>query len=172
MKKLLTCILLCILLCGCVKSENILIYTYDKIVAQMSLETMGLYKKQIQWYNLNLYSVYPDIGFERSFDSVLDIVDGVIGYVEIPGLSVQVPIYHVPHEDGFYLNCYSAFPRGWKGEHSELYTDLPLRMQTGDVFYVHILDEVLSYQIREGRDGCCDLICNGSIYAGTYIVED
>ena len=50
MKKLLTCILLCILLCGCVKSENILIYTYDKIVAQMSLETMGLYKKRIQWY--------------------------------------------------------------------------------------------------------------------------
>ena len=86
---------------------------------------------------------------------------GIMGYVEIPKISIDLPIYHGTGTDsldrgtGHLLG--SSLPVGGESTlaiitgHSgmasqKMFTDLE-QLQEGDVFYLHILDEVLAYQV-------------------------
>ncbi len=88
---------------------------------------------------------------------------GIMGYVEVPSLNIYLPIYHGTETDslergvGHLLG--SSLPVGGSSTHTiltghsgmasqRLFTDLP-QMQAGDVFYLHILDEVLAYQVDQ-----------------------
>ena len=88
---------------------------------------------------------------------------GIMGYVEVPSLNIYLPIYHGTGTDslergiGHLLG--SSLPVGGNSTHTiltghsgmasqRLFTDLP-QMQAGDVFYLHILDEVLAYQVDQ-----------------------
>jgi len=96
------------------------------------------------------------------YTSVLNI-NGTIGYIEIPIIDVSLSIYHdtsdevlqkgVGHMKG------SAFPIGGEGNHSVLtghsglstakfFDDLE-QMEKGDVFYIHILNETLAYEVDQ-----------------------
>lgn len=173
MKKVIICFMICLLFAGCKETEtDSIIESYSKEVEQMSPERLKLQKELVRWYNGNLYSDRPDVGFERSHDGILNIVDGMMGYVEIPGVEQIFPIYHDLRDDGFYSEPYSPFPSGIQGEHAELYTMLPLELQKGDIFSIHILDEVFTYQIEAEETEDCKLNCDGVIYFGTRIVED
>ena len=89
--------------------------------------------------------------------------DGLIGYIRIPRISVSLPIYHttteavlargVGHLEG------SALPVGGAGTHSvlsahrglpsaALFTDLNL-LETGDHFYIYVLDRTLAYEVDQ-----------------------
>ncbi len=89
--------------------------------------------------------------------------DGVMGYIEIPAINCLLPIYHgadaeslskgVGHLQG------TSLPVGGTGSHAvlsahtgtpnrELFTNLD-QLETGDVFYLHILDEILAYQVDQ-----------------------
>lgn len=87
--------------------------------------------------------------------------DGIMGYVEIPKISVQLPIYHGTGSDslergvGHLLG--SSLPIGGSGTHTiltghsgmasqKMFTDL-VQMEMSDVFYLHVLDETLAYQV-------------------------
>lgn len=98
------------------------------------------------------------------YESVLAVSDeGLMGFVEIPAIDVRLPVYHgtdaqtmekgIGHLEG------SSLPTGGKGTHAvlaghtglrgaKLFTDLD-ELEKGDVFYLHILDQILTYQIRE-----------------------
>ena len=88
-------------------------------------------------------------------------VDGVIGYIEIPKISVDLPIRHgtssavlaggVGHLYG------TSLPVGGKGTNSVLaahrgvpsavlFTRLD-ELEKGDCFYIHVLDETLAYKV-------------------------
>ncbi len=88
---------------------------------------------------------------------------GIMGYVEVPSLDIYLPIYHGTGTDsldrgiGHLLG--SSLPVGGDSTHSiltghsgmasqRLFTDLP-QMAVGDVFYLHILNEVLAYQVDQ-----------------------
>ena len=89
--------------------------------------------------------------------------DGLIGYIRIPRISVSLPIYHttteavlargVGHLQG------SALPVGGAGTHSvlsahrglpsaALFTDLNL-LETGDHFYIYVLNRTLAYEVDQ-----------------------
>lgn len=89
--------------------------------------------------------------------------NGVIGYIEIPVIDVYLPIYHgtgdavlqvgVGHIEG------TSLPVGGEGTHAvlsghrglpsaRLFTDLDAMVE-GDLFYLHILDETLTYQVDQ-----------------------
>ena len=87
--------------------------------------------------------------------------NGIMGYVEIPKIEVNLPIYHGTEADtleqgiGHLLG--SSLPVGGESTHSvltghsgmasqKLVTDLP-QLEEGDVFYLNILDEMLAYQV-------------------------
>ena len=98
------------------------------------------------------------------YDSQLNIAgNGTMGYVEIPKINVNLPIYHGTGNDslergvGHLLG--SSLPVGGKSTHSiltghsgmatqKMFTDLE-QLAVGDVFYLHILDETLAYQVIE-----------------------
>ncbi|MGN0204430.1 MAG: class C sortase [Coprococcus sp.] len=88
---------------------------------------------------------------------------GIMGYIEIPVISVYLPIYHgtaastlengIGHLEG------TSFPVGGKNTHavltghtginkSKMFTDLT-ELEEGDLFFVHVLEDTLAYQIYE-----------------------
>ena len=115
--------------------------------------------------------------------------DGIMGYVEIPLIQVNLPIYHGTDSDtlevgiGHLLG--SSLPVGGLNTHSvltahsgmanqKMFSDLD-RLDLGDVFYLQVLGETLAYQvdqintvlphdttflgIEEGEDHCTLVTC-------------
>lgn len=92
--------------------------------------------------------------------------DGVMGYLSIPKINVKHAIYHgtgdkvlqtgIGHLNG------TKLPIGGESTHSvlaahrglpsaRLFTDLD-QIKKGDMFYVHVLDEILAYQVDQILD--------------------
>lgn len=92
--------------------------------------------------------------------------DGVMGYLSIPKINVKNAIYHgtgdkvlqtgVGHLNG------TKLPIGGESTHSvlaahrglptaRLFTDID-QLKKGDMFYIHVLDEVLAYQVDQILD--------------------
>ena len=93
-----------------------------------------------------------------SFDST-----GYMGAIEIPDISVKLPIYHgtdaevLEHGAGHLEG--SSLPVGGPGTHAvlsghtglntaKMFTDLT-EMEKGDLFFIHILDETLAYKVND-----------------------
>lgn len=89
--------------------------------------------------------------------------DGIMGYVNIPAISVRLPIYHgtddATLEIGIGHLLGSSLPVGGESTHailtahsgmasSKMFTDLP-QLKTGDVFYLQVLGETLAYQVDQ-----------------------
>lgn len=99
---------------------------------------------------------------DTEYWTVLNVAkDGVMGYLSIPKINVRLAIYHgveeevlqtgIGHLDG------TKLPIGGEGTHSvlaahrglpsaRLFTDIDQLMK-GDRFYIHILDEILAYEV-------------------------
>ena len=112
-------------------------------------------------YNTRLLSGDPMDAEE--YLSILDFGDGIMGSIRIPKIDVDMPIYHGVSEKALSHGAghmpESAFPIGGEGNHAvltghtglpsaKLFTDLT-KLEIGDLFYVHILGEVLCYQVDQ-----------------------
>lgn len=117
-------------------------------------------------YNSRLKSLNFELTEEEyeEYNAVLNVSGtGIMGYVQIPTINVNLPIYHgtdervlaiaVGHIEG------TSLPVGGKGTHSvisghrglpsaKLFSDLDL-LREGDVFTVSVLDRVLTYQVDQ-----------------------
>lgn len=100
----------------------------------------------------------------ESYDDLLNLHgSGLMGYVEIPKIDVNLPIYHGTSEEvlqkgiGHLLG--SSLPIGGAGFHSvltghsglagaKLFSDLD-QLAPGDTFFLHILGETLAYEVTE-----------------------
>ena len=99
----------------------------------------------------------------ENYVNQLDISgSGIMGYVEIPEIGVNLPIYHGTGADsldrgtGHLLG--SSLPVGGESTHTvitghsgmasqKMFTDLE-QLREGDIFYLHVLDETLAYEVR------------------------
>ncbi len=109
-----------------------------------------------------VYSQAALIAASEDYDSQLNVSgNGIMGHIEIPQIRVNLPIYHGTGTDtlergiGHLLG--SSLPVGGTGTHAiitghsglasqKMFTDLE-QLQEGDVFYLHVLNEVLAYQV-------------------------
>lgn len=98
------------------------------------------------------------------YDAVLNLSgSGLMGYVVVPQLGIDLPIYHGTSEEvlqkGVGHLVGTSLPIGGEGCHSvltghsgvagkKLFSDLG-QLQVGDVFYLHVLDKTLAYQVTE-----------------------
>ena len=88
---------------------------------------------------------------------------GIMGYLEIPCISVNLPIYHGTDaeilERGVGHLAASSIPVGGKSTHSvltghtglssaKLFTDLT-EMKKEDLFFIHVLDRTLAYKVDQ-----------------------
>lgn len=89
--------------------------------------------------------------------------DGAMGSLEIPAIGVDLVIYHGTDEEVLQKGVGhlqgSSLPIGGTGTHSvlsahtglsskKLFTDLD-QLEEGDVFYIHVLNEDLAYQVDQ-----------------------
>ena len=153
--------------------QNKLISNYEKIVDDMSDEDFSQEWQNAQAFNETISgnNVFADVFGEKSKDSenseynrVLNVNnDGIMGYISIPEINIKLAIYHgtsddvlqtgVGHINGSKLpiggestHCVLAAHRGLPS--AELFTDID-QLQTGDKFYLHILDKVLAYEVDQ-----------------------
>ena len=100
----------------------------------------------------------------ESYDDLLNLHgSGLMGYVEIPKIDVNLPIYHGTSEEVLQIGIGhlvgSSLPIGGEGFHSvltghsglagaKLFSDLD-QLAPGDTFFLHILGETLAYQVAE-----------------------
>ena len=153
--------------------QSRLISSYEAAVEKMEPEDFSLQWEKARAFNdsFSTNSIYGDI-----FDSdeqnltywkVLNVgEDGVMGYLSIPKIHVRLSIYHGVEEEVLqtgvgHLNG-TKLPIGGEGTHSvlaahrglpsaRLFTDID-QMEKGDFFYIHVLDQVLAYQVDQILD--------------------
>lgn len=114
-----------------------------------------------QRYNQELLTGEEPEGYEEC----LNLGNGMMGYIRIPKIGVELPIYHGVEEDTLARGVGhlpgTALPIGGQGNHvvltghtglpsARLFTDLT-ELREGDLFYIHTLDEVLCYQVDQIR---------------------
>ena len=157
----------------------------DEDYAQFMLDAQSFNKKVNQ---LHEYVLSPEMMDE--YNSVLDVSGlGIMGYVDIPKLNASIPIYHGTSEGVLQIAVghleWSSLPIGGESTHcvlsghrglpnAKLLTDLP-EMEKGDLFYLRVLDELLTYEVDQiltvepqdvkdlsivrGRDYCTLVTC-------------
>ena len=141
------------------------IYNYENILNESDKIDFDKLKSDAQEYNEKLVSLKePLLTYDTltNYKELLNVNnDGMIGYITIDKIKVELPIYHgtsnevlnssVGHLEG------SSLPIGGLGTHSvlsahrglpssKLFTDLD-KLDIGDTFKITILDETLTYEI-------------------------
>lgn len=156
--------------------QNQLISSYESQVSDLTEEDFTDEWKKAEAFNSNLTqnNLYGDVFGEDEKDirtteywKVLNVAgDGVMGYLSIPKINIKLAVYHgtaddvlqtgVGHLNGTKLpiggestHCVLAAHRGLPS--ARLFTDID-QMKKGDMFYLHVLDEVLAYQVDEILD--------------------
>lgn len=148
------------------------IHTYEAEISESSKEEIERLFHEAEVYNDNLagdplhdpFLLNSGYVLPNNYLDVLNIgEDGSIGYIEIPSIDVNLPIYHgtsdevlqkgVGHIEG------TSLPIGGNNRHSilcahrglpsaKLFTDLD-ELEVGDLFFIHILDKVYAYKVDQ-----------------------
>ena len=156
--------------------QSRLISSYEDTVSAMEPEDFSEEWEKARAFNdtLTENNIYGDVfaGEDEDLEdteywSVLNAAgDGVMGYISIPKINVKLSIYHgtsddilqtgVGHLDGTKLpiggestHCVLAAHRGLPS--ARLFTDID-QLEKGDRFYIHVLDEVLAYEVDQIYD--------------------
>ena len=101
---------------------------------------------------------------KAEYEALLDVGgSGIMGYIEIPGIGVTLPIYHGTNEAVLQVAVghleWTGLPVGGEGTHcvisghrglpsARLFTDLD-QLAEGDLFIFRVLDEMLTYQVDQ-----------------------
>ena len=169
------------------------IANYESVLANMSDEDYTLIFDAAKDYNHRLSQVNFPLMYYEEAEGYYDVLNvsgnGIMAYIDIPKIKVQLPIYHgtsegvlqiaVGHVEG------TSLPIGGEGTHcvlsahrglpsARLFTDLD-KMDVGDTFTLNVLDTTLTYQVDqiliveptdveplyivEGEDYCTLLTC-------------
>lgn len=99
---------------------------------------------------------------DLEYNSLLN-VGGLMGYIDIPAIDVYLPVFHGTSAAALRKGAGhlygSSLPVGGEGTHSvvsahrglpsaRMFTDLD-QIQKGDVFYFHVLNRILAYQVDQ-----------------------
>ena len=153
--------------------QNKLISSYEQVVSNMEPEDFTRQWEMARSFNdtITQNNPYSDVFGESGNDltgteywKVLNVAeDGVMAYLSIPKINVKHAIYHgtgnkvlqtgIGHLNGTKLpiggestHCVVAAHRGLPS--ARLFTDVD-QLEKGDKFYIHVLDEVLAYQVDQ-----------------------
>lgn len=141
---------------------------YDNNVSSLSKAEKEKYLNDAKAYNLSLTETVDDSFAKHTYEdirpeyeNVLNFGNGQICTVEIPKINVNLPVYHGISEDvlakGAAHSANTSFPIGGKNTHSvisahtaypgKIFFDDLTELKKGDVFYINVLDEKLTYKV-------------------------
>lgn len=147
------------------KVQSKIVNNYKKNIEKIDKEDYSNIFKTAEEYNKKLTKLdYPFVEYNKlkNYKKTLNINnDGMIGYIKINKLKIELPIYHgtnpsvlntaVGHLEG------SSLPLGGPSTHSvlaahrglpgkELFTNIT-KLELGDTFTITVLDRVLTYKV-------------------------
>ena len=156
--------------------QNQLISSYEELIGKMAEEDFTKEWEKANAFNDTIIhnNIFGDVFGENGDDiknteywQILNVGnDGVMGYVSIPKINVKLSIYHGTADDVLqtgigHLNG-TKLPIGGESTHgvlaahrglpsARLFTDID-QLERGDMFYIHVLDETLAYQVDQILD--------------------
>ena len=157
------------------KNQSRVTAQYNATVGQMEREALETELQAAREYNRSLLESEafltdpfdPDLVLDPAvepYSSLLNVEgNGIMGYVEIPKISVDLPVYHGTTaqvlEQGIGHLQNSSLPVGGESTHTvltghtgmagkRLFTDLSL-LEAGDIFYLHVLGDTLAYRVEK-----------------------
>lgn len=175
------------------KTQTHAVDNYQDILDSLQKEDYTKYFEEADHYNAalrNLDVPLMEYGQLTEYNQILNVSGtGVMGYITIEKLGVELPLYHGTSDSVLNIACGhmegTSLPVGGESTHSvlsahrglphaKLFTDLD-KMEIGDVFTITILDRTLTYQVDqikvvnpneidevhiiEGEDHCTLLTC-------------
>jgi len=147
------------------KVQSAAIVDYESILADYEEKDYSNLFEESNKYNEELKKLSDPYLMYKTLKNYNDIINangkGMMGYIQIDKIKVELPIYHGTSEE--VLNVAvghlegSSIPVGGLGTHSvlsahrglpstKLFTDLD-KLEVGDIFTVTILNRLLTYQI-------------------------
>ena len=147
------------------RTQTKAVENYQDILDSIKKEDYGAFFERAEGYNADLFALDDPLYDFRELDGYFDILDvsgtGVMGYITIPKLGVELPMYHGTSSEVLNIACGhlqgSSFPVGGENTHAvlsahrglphaRLFTDLD-KMEVGDTFTITILDRTVTYQV-------------------------
>ena len=146
------------------------IQEYNYTVEQMEQDRIEEILSEARVYNeqfkntivVDPFSQEAESSVNSEYNEILNI-DGTMGYIEIPKIDVNLPIFHGTSEEVLKRGVghieTTPLPIGGEGNHSvlsahrglpsaKLFTDLD-KLEIGDVFIIKMLTETLVYRIDQ-----------------------
>ena len=149
------------------KTQTRAIVNYEAVLEYLDPEAYDAIFEQAHDYNRRLAEAtrplqYPEL--VPGYYEALNVADfGMIGYLKIDKIGVELPVYHGTSEDVLNVGVGhlegSSLPVGGESTHcvmsahrglpsAKLFTDLD-RVELGDTFQITVLDQVLTYQVDQ-----------------------
>lgn len=166
------------------KVQSQAVADYNETVAKMDTSDAERMLAEAREYNEKLSKLTAPFSYYDQIPGYEDILNvsgsGIMGYVSIPQISVELPIYHgtgaevlnvaVGHYQG------SSLPVGGENTHAvisahrglpsaRLFTDID-KLVVGDTFTITVLNEVLTYEVDRIRTVLPDKIDELAIIPG------
>lgn len=149
------------------KTQTRAVEDYQQLLDSIKKEDFTAYFDAADEYNealSQLGSPLVDYSSLDGYNDILNINDnGVMGYISIEKLGVELPLYHGTSAEVLNIACGhlegTSLPVGGKSTHAvlsahrglphaKLFTDLD-KVEVGDVFTITILDRTLTYQVDQ-----------------------
>lgn len=154
------------------KNSSKAITSHAENLSKLSPEVIAEEKEAVRRYNQSLFdnAVVLTDPFDPDAYPITDgeytellAFDDVMAYIEIPAIGVYLPIYHGTEEETLLIGVghleNTSLPAGGESTHAvlsahcglpsaRLFTDLNL-LKEGSLFRIHVLDEILTYQVYE-----------------------
>lgn len=151
-------------------NQSVAIQEYNADLADYTTVQMETERQKAEEYNNALSGAaikdpfIPESGMvlPDNYYAILNLSES-IGFIEIPLIDVSLPIYHGTDESILRKGAghmeMTSLPIGGEGNHAVLtghtglasamlFTDLD-KLNTGDRFYIHVLNETLAYEVEE-----------------------
>lgn len=149
------------------KTQTQAVENYQKILDSLKPEDYDSFFQEAYAYNTALQELnFPlaDYTHLQNYNGILNLRgSGIMGYVTISKLGVELPIYHGISAEVLNIACGhiegTSLPVGGEGTHSvlsahrglphaRLFTDLD-KMEVGDTFTLTVLNQTLTYQVDQ-----------------------
>ena len=149
------------------KTQTRAVENYREMLESLKPEDYEAIFQKAESYNAELNQLHaPLVEYNKinGYEDTLNISgNGIMGYVSVPKLGVELPLYHgvsaevlnvaCGHIEGTSLpiggentHCVLSAHRGLP--HAKLFTDLD-KMEVGDTFQITVLDRTLTYQVDQ-----------------------
>ena len=149
------------------KTQTRAVENYREILNSLQPEDYEAYFQEAETYNTELSKLSApllDYRKVKGYNRILNISgNGVMGYVSIPKLGVELPLYHGISAEVLNVACGhlegTSLPVGGKNTHcvlsahrglphAKLFTELD-KMEFGDTFTITVLDRTITYQVDQ-----------------------